>query len=127
MRMLVASLPGEPSEQEASMRVKAYVLLVSLLAAGVAFAERPLPGPAGAPSARPFAASAPTASMAEIKLSQLALQKSQDPTVRAVAHRMIEDHTKANAQLAQLATRKGLTLPTEVTPTQRMTYDRLAS
>jgi putative membrane protein len=41
--------------------------------------------------------------MAEIKLAQLALQKSQDQNVRNYAQKMITDHTAADAQLMRIA------------------------
>jgi putative membrane protein len=105
------------------------LLLFSLTAGGSALAEQPLPGTpnvTGAAEDRAFVAGAATAGMTEIRLGELALQRSQDPTVRSFARRMIDDHTAANAQLKELATRKGLTLPTEMTPSQKMTYDRLS-
>lgn len=47
----------------------------------------------------------------EIQTSKLALQKSQDKTVRNFAQEMIRDHTNSSNQLKQIAQRKGFTLP----------------
>ncbi|MBO3461360.1 MAG: DUF4142 domain-containing protein [Aetokthonos hydrillicola CCALA 1050] len=47
----------------------------------------------------------------EIQISKLALQKSQDKTVRNFAQEMIRDHTNSSNQLKQIAERKGFTLP----------------
>ncbi|MDT0140071.1 DUF4142 domain-containing protein [Acidovorax sp. PRC11] len=48
---------------------------------------------------------------AEVKSSQLALQKAQNPKVRAFAQQMVDDHTKANQELAALAASKNVRVP----------------
>ncbi len=48
---------------------------------------------------------------AEVKSSQLALQKAQNPKVRAFAQQMVDDHTKANQELAALAAGKNVRVP----------------
>lgn len=53
---------------------------------------------------------------AEVQLAQLALQKSKNNNVRQYAQQMIREHTPVNQQLIQLATRKGITPPTDVGP-----------
>ena len=50
--------------------------------------------------------------MAEIKLGQLALQKSQDTEVRQFAERMVKDHTASLAKLKTAAAKDNLTVPT---------------
>jgi putative membrane protein len=45
---------------------------------------------------------------AEVQASQLALKQSKSADVRAFAKRMVADHSKANAQLNQIAARKGI-------------------
>ena len=49
--------------------------------------------------------------LAEIQMAQMAKQKSQSNEIQNYAQRLIEDHTKANEQVMQIATKKGLTLP----------------
>lgn len=49
--------------------------------------------------------------LAEIQLSQLALQKATSADVRDFAQRMINDHTQANRQIAATAERKAIGLP----------------
>ncbi len=48
---------------------------------------------------------------AEVKSSQLALTKAQNPKVRAFAQQMVDDHTKANQELAALAASKNVRVP----------------
>lgn len=50
-------------------------------------------------------------SHAEIAASQLALKKASNPQVKQFAQMMIDDHTRGNQQLMQLAQQKGLDLP----------------
>ena len=54
------------------------------------------------------------ANMAEIEAGKIAVAKSQNAEVKAYAQRMIDDHTKALADVTTLAQDKGVTLPTEV-------------
>ncbi|MHC6225889.1 DUF4142 domain-containing protein [Pseudomonas sp. X10] len=58
-----------------------------------------------------FVSEAASAGMAEIQTSQLALTKSDTPAVRAFAQRMIDDHTKANLALLDLAQAHGFEVP----------------
>jgi putative membrane protein len=52
--------------------------------------------------------------MAELAMAKLALEKSQNDKVKQYAQQMIKDHTPINQELQQLATQKGITLPTEM-------------
>ena len=47
---------------------------------------------------------------AEVDLGTLAQLKTVDPKVKAFAERMVNDHSKANAELRQIMTSKGLTV-----------------
>jgi putative membrane protein len=48
---------------------------------------------------------------AEVSLSQVAIQKASDASVKDFAQRMVTDHQKANQELTGLVTQKGATLP----------------
>lgn len=54
------------------------------------------------------------ANMAEIEAGKIAVSKSQNAEVKAFAQRMIDDHTKALADVTTLAQNKGVTMPTEL-------------
>lgn len=73
-----------------------------------------------------FAMNGAQSNMAEIALGRLATQKSKNPEVKRFVQRLITDHTNANTALRPLAAKKNITLPTDVKPEQKETYDRLA-
>lgn len=57
----------------------------------------------------------------EVRLSQLAVRQSSDPAVKQFAQQMIDDHTKANDALKQVAESKGFVLPAEISTTSGTT------
>jgi putative membrane protein len=66
---------------------------------------------ANEPTSQQFVTKAAQSNLAEIKASQLALTKTQNPDVRKFAQQMIDDHTKANEQLTSVAEQKHLKVP----------------
>jgi putative membrane protein len=58
-----------------------------------------------------FLKDAAESGMYEVEGSKIALQKSTNPQVKAFAQQMIDDHTKANQDVAALASQKGVKLP----------------
>jgi putative membrane protein len=63
-------------------------------------------------SDRKFMTEAGTGGMAEVEWARLALQRASSDAVKQYAQQMIDDHTKANQTLTQLASTKGVTLQT---------------
>jgi putative membrane protein len=63
---------------------------------------------------RLFARLATSGGMAEVELGKLAEQKGQRDEIKTFARRMVQDHSKANAQLASLAKQAGIPLPNEL-------------
>lgn len=61
-----------------------------------------------------FITSAGLANLAEIRTGQLATERATNPEVRRYAQTMIEQHRKANQELADLARQKGIDLPDRV-------------
>lgn len=55
---------------------------------------------------------AASAGVAEVQLGQLALTKSENDAVKALAQRIVDDHTKANAQLKTIADSEQVALAT---------------
>src|SRR5262249_31929647 len=76
---------------------------------------------------RKFLEEASHGGYAEVQLGKLAAQKAQSKEVKDFGQRMVDDHSKANAQLQQLASKKGLTLPNEsdMDSSSRNEYDKL--
>ena len=73
-----------------------------------------------------FVANAGMGGLFEVQAGNLALQKAQSADVKAFAQQMVTDHGKANADLAQLATTKGLALPTELGGPHKGAFDHLS-
>ena len=79
-----------------------------------------------ASSDRKFMEKAAQGGMAEVKLGQLATQKAGSDQVKQFGQRMVDDHSKANDQLKQLASSKGVKLPTELDKSTQREYDKLS-
>jgi putative membrane protein len=75
---------------------------------------------------RNFMDKAAQGGMAEVELGQLAQQNGQSPEVKAFGKRMVDDHSKANDQLKQLAAQKGVSLPTTLDSKDQATKDKLS-
>jgi putative membrane protein len=73
-----------------------------------------------------FVMEAAQGGMMEVELGRLAAQKASSAEVKAFGQRMVTDHSKANQQLMQLATTKGLTVPTTLPPDMQKEHDKLA-
>jgi putative membrane protein len=69
-------------------------------------------GSAKMSSDQKFATEAAIGGMEEVQLGQLAAQKGASDEVRQFGQRMVDDHSKANQDLTQVASGKGWTLPT---------------
>jgi putative membrane protein len=59
-----------------------------------------------------FAMEAAMGGVMEVELGKVAAEKGASDEVRQFGQRMVDDHSKANEQLMQLASSKGMTLPT---------------
>lgn len=58
-----------------------------------------------------FAVKAADGGMLEVELGKLALQNASSPRVKDFGQMMVDDHSKANAELKQTAMQKNITLP----------------
>jgi putative membrane protein len=76
---------------------------------------------------RKFIQKAAVGGMAEVQVAQLAEQKTQDPTVKAFAEKMIADHTPNNEQLVKLAQSKGVTPPADLDSMHQKQMTKLQS
>ena len=74
---------------------------------------------------RKFLTDAAEGGMLEVELGKLAADKATNPDVKAFGQRMVDDHTKANDKIKQIAAEKGVTLPTELGVMDKHTVDKL--
>ena len=61
-----------------------------------------------------FVEKAAVGGLAEVQMGKLAKEKAGSDQVKQFGTRMVDDHTKANDQLKQVASNKGITLPTDL-------------
>ncbi len=73
-----------------------------------------------------FLTSAIESDDAEIKASEIALQKSSNADVKSFAQKMIEAHQKTSADMKKLAAQKNVEAPTEASLAQRAKIDVLS-
>src|SRR3954469_20837026 len=73
-----------------------------------------------------FVKKAAQGGLAEVELGQLATQKASSEDVKKFGQRMVDDHTKANDQLKQIAGNKGVTLPTDLNSKDQAMKERLS-
>jgi putative membrane protein len=115
----------------------------AMLGAAPAHAQATTPDPGQKPAGAPAGGSTTAATMskadqkilmdmaqgniAEIETAKLAQSKSQNDQVKTFAQQMIDDHTKALGEIQQLASSKGVTLPTEADKTHKAMADKLAA
>lgn len=63
-----------------------------------------------------FVTQATYGGLAEVALGEMAVEQASSPEVRAFARRMVDEHSRANAELADLAEVKGMSPPTSPDP-----------
>jgi putative membrane protein len=64
--------------------------------------------------------------MAEVELGRLAAGRAASSEVKQFAQTMVDDHTKANAELKQVASQLNITLPGDIDQQHRDLTDRLS-
>jgi putative membrane protein len=101
------------------------VLLLAL--AGVSSASLAAGAEDSVPEPATFVKKAAVAGLTEVEAAKLALAKSQDPSIRSFAQRMVTDHTKANVELSGIASAKGLDAPKKPDAEHQAMLDALAS
>lgn len=91
------------------MNVSQRVLFLAL--AGVSSAVMAAEAENTPPNLPTFVSKAAQAGMTEVEVGKLALEKSKDPAIRGFAQKMVDDHSKANSELARIAEAKGVKAP----------------
>ena len=72
-----------------------------------------------------FVQAAAASGLAEVDLGRLAADRGAGAEVRGFGQMMVEDHERANRELAQLAAKKGLALPAAAPDSARAEFVRL--
>ncbi len=83
--------------------------------------------PKGQPSGSDavFVKQAAEGGLAEVELGKVAAQKGSSDDVKKFGQRMVDDHSKANEQLQQVASSKKISLPTGLSAKDKATLSRL--
>jgi putative membrane protein len=63
--------------------------------------------------------------IAEVKFGQLAAQKGSSEDVKAFGQKMVDDHTKLNNEMAEVADSMGVMLPKSMNKEDQAEYDKL--
>ncbi len=77
-------------------------------------------------SDKKFVMEAAVGGMEEVQLGQLAAQKASDTDVKNFGQKMVDDHSKANDQLKQVASQKGITVPSTLPASKQKEVDHLS-
>jgi putative membrane protein len=77
-------------------------------------------------SERRFVEKAMQGGLEEVEKSKLAVDKAQNARVKELAKRLVDDHSKANAELAKLASAKGVTPPAAIDAGHQRRMERMA-
>ena len=100
------------------LRLSLIAACAGLLTAGGALAQTAsqpaTKGAAVAGADKTFVQKAAIGGMAEVELGKLAQQKASNDAVKQFGSRMVDDHSKANDELKQIATGKGLQVPSDL-------------
>ena len=85
-------------------------------------------GSASVPAAdKTFAQKAAVGGMAEVEMGKMAQQKASSDQVKQFGARMVDDHSKANDELKQIASAKGIALPTDLDAKHKAKMDKMIS
>jgi putative membrane protein len=90
-------------------------------------ADTPQSAQAGATGAdATFVKKAAEGGMAEVALAKLAQEKASNADVKSFASKLEKDHSQANDDLKQVASKKSITLPAEPAKNHKTLHDKLA-
>jgi putative membrane protein len=73
-----------------------------------------------------FMKDAAVGGMTEVELGKLAQEKAANPEVKQFAEKMVSDHTKANDQLKEVATKAKIDIPNALDSKHQSRVDKLA-
>jgi putative membrane protein len=97
--------------------------------------SKPSPGPGSSEkdagsklsvSEKTFMKKAAAGGVAEVELGRLATEKAQNEQVKKFGQRMVDDHSKANDRLKQIARDKGLDISNDLNAKDKATKEHLS-
>lgn len=74
-----------------------------------------------------FVKKAAQGGMAEVELGKLATERAANPEVKKFGERMVTDHTKANDELKEVASKKNIDLPKSLDAKDEATKQKLST
>lgn len=117
--------------------MKHQILIASFVFAGLTSAawaqttgtgQRPTAATQGsAADAEMFVRQMAIAGLAEVQLGQLAAKRAQNEEVKAYGQMMVKEHTRANKELAQAASRLSISIPTKLDDRHQQIAEKLSS
>jgi len=78
------------------------------------------------PESRNFIMRAAEANLLEVELGRLPFSRGVSPDVKAFGMRLVADHSQAYDELKQITAKKGIAVPTALSPMGRMMVERMA-
>ena len=118
--MLTVACGGDTANDTANRETPSATTPATPGAAGTAGEEQ------NQTQAREFINEMAITNMAEIQLGNLAEKQAASPQVKQFAQMMVEDHTKANDELKQIASQLNVQLPTELDEKHRELSEKLS-
>ena len=111
-----STTPEATTTDSASMTASTDTSKMGAMAGGATAQAAPDPSGPTAPHAddKEFMMSAAHSDQNEIQLSKMALTKGVSDDAKALANKMIADHTKSTAALKPIAAKAGVTLPADM-------------
>ena len=73
-----------------------------------------------------FAVAAAIGGVSEVAIAQLGAQKATDPELKKFSQQMVQEHTRMNSELTQLASSRQIALPTTLDPKSQFCAQSLA-
>jgi len=73
-----------------------------------------------------FVKKAADGGLAEVEMAKLAQQKAESSEVKSFAQKLEKDHTQANSELKQVASKKNITLPDSPSKAHQAKHDKLS-
>jgi putative membrane protein len=74
-----------------------------------------------------FIAKAANGGMTEVELGKLAAEKGESPEVKDFGNRMVKDHSKANDELKEVASKMNVTVPEKVDAKHQATIAKMSA